>query len=284
MFVGLARGRRVAAGWLPGLGWVLGWEVLGYEKWPGGVDLVLALPVSGAGIRERGVVMGEFVIAAPVQAYVPVAGGGRFPVRRVYCVGRNYAEHAREMGHDPTREEPFFFMKPADALLIGGAAMPYPPGTQELHHEMEMVVGLGSGGVDIAEGAALGCVWGYAAGLDMTRRDLQGEAKKLGRPWEMGKGFDHSAPIGEMVPASGGFDPTRGAIELKVNGRVRQSSDLSKLIWSVAETIAYLSRLVRLEAGDLIFTGTPEGVAAVTRGDVMEGRVEGLPGMRVPVS
>ncbi len=224
--------------------------------------------------------MSEFVIAAPAQAYVPVQGGGRFPVRRVYCVGRNYAEHAREMGHDPDREAPFFFTKPADALVIDGADMPYPPGTSDLHHEMELVVGLRSGGANIAEADAMACVWGYAAGLDMTRRDVQGEAKKLGRPWDMGKGFDHSAPIGAMVPAAG-FEPGKRTIELKVNGVVRQSSDLSKLIWSIPETIAYLSRLVRLEAGDLIFTGTPEGVAAVTRGDVLEGAVEGVPPLRV---
>ena len=224
--------------------------------------------------------MSEFVIAAPAQAYVPVLGGGRFPVRRVYCVGRNYAEHAREMGHDPDREAPFFFAKPADALVIDGADMPYPPGTSDLHHEMELVVGLGSGGADIAEADAMACVWGYAAGLDMTRRDVQGEAKKLGRPWDMGKGFDHSAPIGAMIPAAG-FVPGKRAIGLKVNGVVRQSSDLSKLIWSIPETIAYLSRLVRLEAGDLIFTGTPEGVAAVVRGDVLEGLVEGVPPLRV---
>ncbi len=226
--------------------------------------------------------MSEFVIAAPVQAYVPVQGGGRFPVRRIYCVGRNYAEHAREMGHDPDREAPFFFMKPADALVIGGADMPYPPGTSDLHHEMELVVGLGSGGTDIAEADSLGCVWGYAAGLDMTRRDVQGEAKKLGRPWDMGKGFDHSAPIGTMVPAAG-IDSTKGSIELRVNGQVRQSSDLSKLIWTVAETIAFLSKLVRLEAGDLIFTGTPEGVAAAQRGDLLEGRVAGIPELRVRI-
>jgi len=227
--------------------------------------------------------MSDFVIPTPVQAYVPVQGGGRFPVRRIFCVGRNYAEHAREMGHDPDREAPFFFGKPADSLVIEGADMPYPVMTSDLHHELELVVGLKSGGTDIPEAEALGCIWGYAVGLDMTRRDLQGEAKKLGRPWDMGKGFDHSAPIGAMVPA-GGFDPTRGAIELKVNGAVRQSSDLSKLIWSVAETIAYLSGLVRLEAGDLIFTGTPEGVAAVKRGDVLEGRVDGLPELRVRIS
>jgi fumarylpyruvate hydrolase len=220
--------------------------------------------------------MNEFVITPPPIASVPVAGGGRFPVRRVFCVGRNYAAHAREMGHDPDREAPFFFCKPADALLTGGADMPYPPMTSDLHHEMELVVALGAGGADIPEAEALSKVWGYAAGLDMTRRDLQGEAKKLGRPWDMGKGFDHSAPIGLMVPASALPDPTKGRIELKVNGVVRQSSDLSMLIWSIAETIAYLSGLVRLEAGDLIFSGTPEGVAAVQRGDLMEGFVEGV--------
>ena len=223
--------------------------------------------------------MAEFVIPSPAAPTVPVRGGGAFPVRRIYCVGRNYAEHAREMGHDPDREAPFFFMKPADAVLVGGADMPYPPMTSDLHHEMELVVALGSGGADIAEADALRHVWGYAAGLDMTRRDLQGEAKKLGRPWDMGKGFDHSAPIGELVPAAG-VDITRGLIELRVNGSVRQSSDLSKLIWSVGETIAYLSRLVTLAAGDLIFTGTPEGVAAVQRGDLLEGTVAGVGSVR----
>jgi fumarylpyruvate hydrolase len=227
--------------------------------------------------------MADYVIPAPAQAMVPVAGGGAFPVRRIYCVGRNYAEHAREMGHDPDRELPFFFMKPADALVTNGADMPYPVGTKDLHHELELVVALKSGGSDIPESAALDCIWGYAVGLDMTRRDVQGEAKKLGRPWDMGKGFDHSAPIGAMVPAAG-FDPTHGRIELKVNGVVRQSSDLSRLIWSVAETIAFLSKLVRLEAGDLIFTGTPEGVAAVQRGDVLEGRVDGVPPLSVRIS
>ncbi len=217
--------------------------------------------------------MADTVIPAPAQAMVPVAGGGRFPVRRIYCVGRNYAEHAREMGHDPDREPPFFFMKPADSVVTGGADMPYPSSTTDLHHEMELVVALGSGGADVPEADAMRLVWGYAAGLDMTRRDLQNGAKKLGRPWDMGKGFDHSAPIGDLVPAAG-HNPHR--IELRVNGQVRQSSDVGKLIWSVPETIAHLSRLVRLEAGDLIFTGTPEGVAAVKRGDILEGMVEGV--------
>ena len=220
--------------------------------------------------------MTAYVIPPPSVTAVPVAGGGAFAVRRVFCVGRNYAEHAREMGGDPDREVPFFFCKPADALLLGGADMPYPPMTKNLHHEMELVVALGSGGANIAEADALRHVWGYAAGLDMTRRDLQNDAKKDGRPWDMAKGFDHSAPIGMLVPAAGFADPTRGKIELRVNGAVRQVSDLSKLIWSVAETIAYLSKLVVVAPGDLIFTGTPEGVAAVVRGDVLEGMVEGV--------
>ena len=216
----------------------------------------------------------SFVIPAPGVVSVPVTGGGRFPVRRIFCVGRNYAEHAREMGADPDRELPFFFCKPADAVLTGCADMPYPTMTANLHHEMELVAAIGRGGVDIPEADALTHVWGYAAGRDMTRRDLQNQAKKEGKPWDMGKGFDHSAPIGDLVPAAK-VDPTRGRIELRVNGAVRQTSDLSKLIWSVAETVAYLSKLVRLEPGDLIFTGTPEGVAAVVRGDLLEGIVEG---------
>ncbi|MBU6498304.1 MAG: fumarylacetoacetate hydrolase family protein [Rhodospirillales bacterium] len=228
--------------------------------------------------------MSDFVIPPPAIAAVPVDGGGHFPVRRIFCVGRNYAEHAREMGADPDRELPFFFCKPADALVTGGAAMPYPPMSSSLHHEMELVVAIGTGGADIPEASALSHVWGYAAGLDMTRRDLQNQAKKEGKPWDMGKGFDHSAPIGTMIPAARFPAPTRGAIELKVNGAVRQSSDLSKLIWSVAETIAYLSRLVTLAPGDLIFTGTPEGVAAVMRGDVLEGSVAGVGTVRTVIS
>lgn len=220
--------------------------------------------------------MSAYVIPPPAIVSVPVAGGGQFPVRRIFCVGRNYAAHAREMGHDPDREAPFFFCKPADSLVTGGADMPYPTMTSDLHHEMELVVALGSGGSDIAEADAMKHVWGYAAGLDMTRRDIQAEAKKAGRPWDMAKGFDQSAPIGLMVPASAVADPSKGLIELKVNGKVRQSSDLSFMIWSIPETIAYLSRLVKLEAGDLIFTGTPEGVAATVKGDVLEGTVAGV--------
>jgi fumarylpyruvate hydrolase len=227
--------------------------------------------------------MADYVIPPRPVPTIPVAGGGLFPVRRIFCVGRNYADHAREMGADPDREPPFFFAKPADAVLTGGADMPYPPATRSLHHEMELVVALGAGGADIAEADALSHVWGYAAGLDMTRRDLQSAAKKEGKPWDMGKGFDHSAPIGDLVPAAHMSDPTRGRIELRVNGSVRQASDLSRLIWSVAETIAFLSRLVRLAPGDLIFTGTPEGVAAVQQGDLLEGMVEGVGTVRTRI-
>ena len=224
--------------------------------------------------------MSDFVIAPPPVPAVPVAGGGLFPVRRIFCVGRNYAEHAREMGGDPSREPPFFFTKPADAVLTGGADMPYPAETADLHHEMELVAAIGRGGAAIAPAQALGHVYGYAAGLDMTRRDLQADAKKTGRPWDMSKGFDFSAPIGEIAPAARIGHPAQGRIELKVNGRTRQVSDLSRMIWSVAETIAYLSRLVRLAPGDLIFTGTPEGVAAVVPGDLLGGVIDGVGSVR----
>jgi fumarylpyruvate hydrolase len=227
--------------------------------------------------------MSDFVLAPPAVPFLPVQGGGRFPVRRIFCVGRNYAEHAIEMGSDPTREPPFYFAKPADAVVIDGADMPYPAATKSLHHEMELVVAIGTGGVDISQADALKHVWGWCAGLDMTRRDLQNEAKKTGRPWDMGKGFDHSAPMGTLVKAGGGFDGSKGRIELRVNGQVRQTSDLAKLIWSVPEVIANLSGLVRLEPGDLIMTGTPEGVAAVVKGDVLEGVVEGVGEVRTRI-
>lgn len=218
----------------------------------------------------------SFVLPPPVPVIVPVSGGGDFPVRRVYCVGRNYAEHAREMGGDPAREEPFFFAKPADALVVGGAAIPYPPATGDLHHEMELVVAIGTGGANIPVSAALGHVFGYAAGLDMTRRDLQAAAKKAGRPWDMAKGFDFSAPIGTIAPATDTGHPGTGAIRLTVNGRVRQEADLADMIWSVPEIVAALSRLVTLAAGDLVFTGTPAGVGPVVRGDRLEGEIEGV--------
>ena len=220
--------------------------------------------------------MADYVFAPPPIVSVPVAGGGHFPVRRVFCVGRNYAAHAREMGSDPDREPPFFFMKPADALVLNDADMPYPAQTKDLHHEMEMVVAIGTGGKDIPVGDALNHVYGYACGLDMTRRDIQNQAKKEGRPWDMGKGFDKSAPISAIVPASRIGHIGKGLIELKVNGKVTQTSDLSMLIWSVSETISYLSGLVELAPGDLIYSGTPEGVAAVKVGDIMEGTVEGV--------
>ena len=227
--------------------------------------------------------MADYVIPPAAITAVPVAGGGAFPVRRVFCVGRNYAEHAREMGSDPDREPPFFFMKPADALLLNDGDMPYPPQSTQLHHEMELVVAIGEGGADIADADALAHVWGYAAGLDMTRRDLQNAAKKEGKPWDMGKGFDWSAPIGLMVAAAKIGHPAAGLIELNVNGRVRQTSDLSKMIWNVPETIAYLSGLVKLAPGDLIYTGTPENVAAVQRGDLLEGVVAGVGSVRTRI-
>jgi fumarylpyruvate hydrolase len=208
---------------------------------------------------------------------LPVVGSAdRFPVRRIYCVGRNYAAHAREMGADPTREPPFFFMKPADAVLPDGAVMPYPPATHDLHHEIELVVAIGAGGHDIPAPNALDHVYGYAVGLDMTRRDLQGEAKKHGRPWDMGKGFDHSAPCGAIHRATSIGHPAKGAIWLKVNDQLRQNGDLSDMTWNVAEVISTLSGLVTLAPGDLIFTGTPEGVGAVVPGDRLQGHIDGV--------
>jgi fumarylpyruvate hydrolase len=221
-----------------------------------------------------------FVIPQPPVAAVPVEGSSdRFPIHRIYCVGRNYVEHAIEMGHSG-REAPFFFMKPADAVLPAtpGTAveMPYPSLTKDLHHEVELVVAIGKGGRDIPAARAMDHVWGYAVGLDMTRRDLQGEAKKLGRPWDTGKGFEASAPIGQLVPASRAKVGPDTTIELKVNGTVRQTSRIGKLIWSIAEIIEHLSTAWELQPGDLVFTGTPEGVAAVVPGDVLSARVDGV--------
>ena len=211
---------------------------------------------------------------------LPIAGtDARFPVRRIFCVGRNYAEHAREMGaaeQAEGREPPFFFAKPADAVVIDGAPIAYPPQTRDLQHEIELVVAIGKDGANIGEHAALEHVFGYAAGLDMTRRDLQAEAKKAGRPWSMAKGFDQSAPVGTIAPAKAIGHPATGAITLSVNGAERQRGDLGDQIWSVPETIAYLSRLVTVRAGDLILTGTPAGVSPVRRRDVLEGNIEGV--------
>jgi fumarylpyruvate hydrolase len=220
-------------------------------------------------------------VAVPTAETAGAVGESRhFPVRRVYCVGRNYEAHAREMGHDPDREPPFFFSKPADAVVYvaPGATgeFPYPSLTSNVHFEMELVVAIGTGGKDIPVERALEHVYGYALGLDMTRRDLQAEAKKLGRPWETAKGFDHSAPLGPIHPVAKIGHIERGAIWLKVNGIEKQRSDVSQLIWSTPETIAYLSKLFELQPGDLIFTGTPEGVGAVVKGDLMTGGIDGL--------
>ena len=228
----------------------------------------------------------SLVIAAPAPITIPVAGGGHFPVRRIYCVGRNYEEHAKEMGFTG-REPPFFFMKPADAIVnvaegtIG--EIPYPAGTSNLHYEIELVAAIGIGGTNIKAADAMKHVWGYAVGLDMTRRDLQGVAKKEGRPWEIGKAFDQSAPIGPIVPAAAAGNPGNAAITLAVNGQMKQSSSTSKLIWSIAESIEHLTTYWRLEPGDLIFTGTPEGVGAVVSGDLMEGAVAGVGSLKVKV-
>ena len=215
---------------------------------------------------------------------VPVVGDGAFPVRRIYCVGRNYAAHAREMGADPDREPPFFFQKPADAIVMTGSTIRYPKATKDFHHEIELVVAIGTGGEDIAEAGALGHVFGYAVGLDMTRRDLQGEAKKGGKPWDMGKGFDQSAPIAPIHRAGSVSGIDSAAIWLTVNGKTTQSATIADLIWSVPETIAHLSRLVRLEPGDLIFTGTPEGVGPVLPGQTMHGHIDGLSDLTITVA
>lgn len=217
--------------------------------------------------------MSGFVIDPPARPAIPVAGGGVFPVRRIFCVGRNYADHAREMGHEP--ELPFFFTKPADALLTGGAALPYPPATADLHFEGELVVALAGGGRDIAAEDAGALVWGHAAGIDFTRRDMQAEAKRLGRPWDMAKGFDNSAAVGLLHKAAG-RPLADGAIRLLLDNEVRQQGDLSQMILPIPQIIAYLSTLVALAPGDLIFTGTPAGVAACERGQELRVEIEGL--------
>lgn len=219
--------------------------------------------------------MTDFVIPAPRVPTIPVAGGGEFPVRRVYCIGRNYAAHAVEMGHDPDREPPFFFQKNPDNLDPSGR-FPYPARSSDVHHEVELVVALKSGGTDIPIASALDHVWGYAVCLDMTRRDLQAEAKKLGRPWEIGKAFERSAPVGPLQPVSRVGHPDHGRITLTVNGALRQEGDLNQMIWKVPEMISYLSEYFELKAGDIILSGTPAGVGPVVRGDTMEASIEGL--------
>ncbi|NPD14091.1 fumarylacetoacetate hydrolase family protein [Xinfangfangia sp. D13-10-4-6] len=226
----------------------------------------------------------RYVITPPPQAALPVQGSDRlFPVNRVFCIGRNYAAHAVEMGHDPDREPPFFFLKSADCVTADGT-FPYPPGSQDVQHEVELVVALGLGGRDIPVEAALSHVWGYGIGLDMTRRDLQAEAKKLGRPWEIGKNFAHSAPCGPLSPASEIGHPAAGAITLDVNGQRRQSGDLNQMIWKIPEVIATLSRWFQLQPGDIIMTGTPAGVGAVSPGDLIQARIAGFAALDIRVT
>jgi len=226
----------------------------------------------------------RYVIEPPAITALPVEGSAAlFPVNRIFCIGRNYAAHAVEMGHDPDREPPFFFLKHASALDTSGA-FPYPQRTAEVHHEIEMVVALFKGGTHIPVADALNHVYGYAVGLDMTRRDLQAEAKKMGRPWDVAKSFEHSAPCGPLVPAARIGHPSVGAITLDVNGARRQEGELNQMIWKVPEMIAILSAHFALRPGDLIMTGTPAGVGAVQRGDVMHGRLAGVGEITVTVT
>ncbi|MFZ9007922.1 MAG: fumarylacetoacetate hydrolase family protein [bacterium] len=227
--------------------------------------------------------MTKFVIDPAPQVCLPIRGFSEsFPVRRIYCIGRNYADHAIEMGHDPHKEPPFFFQKNAQNVDTSGT-FPYPPQTSDVHHEMELVVALKSGGADISLENALEHVYGYGLGLDMTRRDLQGEAKKLGRPWEVGKSFEKSAPMSELVPASETGHLDQGRICLKVNGEIKQDGDLNQMIWKVPEMIAYLSRFYDIAGGDLIMSGTPAGVGPIQRGDKMECEIEHLGTMTIEV-
>ena len=220
----------------------------------------------------------------PPPVTVPIQGtDALFPVHRIYCVGRNYAAHAREMGSDPTREPPFFFSKPADAVVTGGKAVSYPPRTANLHHEVELVVALSGGGANLSPDEAMQCVYGYAVGIDLTRRDLQAEAKADGRPWDTAKGFDQSAPIGDIHPAADFEIGTESKIELEVNGALRQEAVIGDLIWSIPELLAELSTLFRLQPGDLVFTGTPAGVGAIEPGDHLVARVSGLEPLEVTV-
>ncbi len=225
----------------------------------------------------------ETVIPVPAYPMLPVAGTTKmFPVRRIWCVGRNYLEHIREMGQDE-RAPPFFFAKPADAIVPDGGTVPYPSLTKDMHHEVELVVALKSGGINIPVAKANDCIYGYGVGIDLTRRDLQVASRELKRPWEVGKAFDASAPCGPLKPASEIGHPAKGRITLKVNGQVRQDGDLNQLIWNVPEIIAKLSEMVALEAGDIIMTGTPAGVAATVAGDKLECEVEGVGKLTVTI-
>ena len=226
----------------------------------------------------------RYILPPPPQPSVAMAGSAaRFPVRRIFCVGRNYAAHAREMGKDPDREPPFIFLKPADCVVDDGAAVPYPPQTKNLHYEIELVVAIGTGGRDIPAEKALGHVFGYGIGNDLTRRDLQAQAKQLGRPWDWAKGFDHSAVIGPLHRIADTGHLACGRIWLAVNGMVKQDSVIEKMIWGVAEIIAFISQSMALQPGDLIMTGTPEGVGPVIAGDVITGGIDGLGQIRTPV-
>jgi fumarylpyruvate hydrolase len=219
----------------------------------------------------------KFVFPPLATPSVPVVGTDqRFPVRRIFCIGRNYEDHAKEMGFKADREAPFFFLKPADTLVMDGMSVPYPKGTKNFHHEIELVVAIGRAGTDIRQEEALDYVYGYAVGNDLTRRDLQIAAREKGRPWDIGKAFDHSAPIGSIRRAEELGHPTNARIWLSVNGETRQDSNIDQLIWSVPELIAFLSSLYVLQPGDLIYTGTPAGVGAVLANDVMHGGIEGI--------
>ena len=225
----------------------------------------------------------SYVVSPPPQAAIAVAGADkRFPVRRIWCVGRNYEEHIREMGQD-IRDPPFFFAKPADAVVPDGANVPYPPLTKDMHHEVELVVALKSGGRNIPVSKALDCIYGYGVGIDLTRRDLQTASRDMKRPWEIGKAFDASAPCGPLQPASKIGHPRKGRIALKVNGKLRQNGDLAQMIWNVPEVIAKLSEMVELAAGDIIMTGTPSGVAATLPGDKLECEIEGVGSLTVTI-
>lgn len=226
----------------------------------------------------------SYAFPPPQQASIAIADSvDRFPVRRVFCVGRNYAAHAREMGKDPDREAPFFFTKPADAVLDTPCTIPYPPLTKDLHHEIELVVGIGTGGANIAEADVLDHLWGAAVGIDLTRRDLQTEAKNMGRPWDWGKAFDNSAPMSPIVPLSNVPNLESGRIWLAVNGEIKQDADISDLIWSVREHIAILSQSMTLAPGDLVMTGTPAGVGALVPGDLVTGGVDGIGTLEVKI-
>ncbi len=227
----------------------------------------------------------SYVIETPVIPSLRVDGTDKlFPIHRIYCVGRNYADHAREMGYDPDREPPFFFQKNPDTIVPSGGKFPYPDRSKNVHYEIELVAALSKGGKNISNVEALNCIFGYAVGLDMTRRDLQSEAKKLGRPWEVGKAFDFAAPCSDVYPISKTGHPENNRIWFKVNGELKQEGYIDQLIWNVAEIIRYLSELFTLAPGDLIFTGTPAGVGSIQQGDSLEGGVEGIGDINITVT